>query len=82
MNIHHALHCDLHDKKSNLLTRKRCIYMYIRNRCNMSMRDLPDMYVRGPRAAGLRAEGIHIKQITSAHVATIMYHLCALFVHG
>ena len=44
------------------------------------MRDLPDMYAGSPRAVGLRAEGIHIKQITSAHVTTIMYHLRALFV--
>ena len=42
------------------------------NSCNMGMRDLPDMYTRSPRAAGPRAEGIHIRQITSAHVTTNM----------
>ena len=38
----------------------------------MGMSDLPDIYAQSPRAAGLRAEGIHIKQITSSHVTTIM----------
>jgi len=38
----------------------------------MGTRDLPDMYAQSPRAAGLRAEGIHIRQITSAHVTTNM----------
>ena len=50
--------------------------------CNMGTRDLPDMYALSPalviclicmpKARGLRAEGIHIRQITSAHVTTIM----------
>ena len=40
----------------------------------MGMRDLPDMYALSLRAAGLRAEGMHIRQITNTHVATIMYH--------
>jgi len=35
----------------------------------MGMRDLPDMYARSPRA-----EGIHIRQITNAHVTNNMYH--------
>ena len=35
--------------------------------CNMGTSDLPDMYAHGPRAAG-----IHIKQITSAHVTANM----------
>ena len=38
----------------------------------MGMKDLPDMYARG-----LRAEGIHIRQITRAHVSDVtsnMYH--------
>ena len=48
----------------------------------MSMRDLPDMYAQSPRPAGPMAEGIYIKQITSTHVTTIMYHLRALFVCG
>ena len=40
----------------------------------MAMRDLPDMYARRPRAAGLKAEGIHIRKITNGHVTSIMYH--------
>ena len=43
--------------------------MYICNSCNMGARDLPDMYARSPRA-----EGIHIRRITSAHVTSTMYH--------
>ena len=34
----------------------------------------PDMYARSPRAAGLRAEGTHIRQIMNGHVTSIMYH--------
>ena len=33
------------------------------------MRDLPDMYARGPLASG-----IHIRQIMNGHVTSIMYH--------
>ena len=44
------------------------------NGCNMAMGDLPDMYGRCPRAAGPRAEGIHIRQIKNGHVTIIMYH--------
>ena len=40
------------------------------NSCNIGTSDLPDMYAQSPRAAGLRAEGIHIRQITSAYVTT------------
>ena len=40
--------------------------------CNMGTSDLPDMYAQSPRAAGLRAESIHIRQITSAYVIIIM----------
>ena len=40
------------------------------NSCKMGMRNLPDMYTQSLRAAGLRAEGIHIRQIKSAHVIT------------
>ena len=39
----------------------------------MGTSDLPDMY-----AQGLRTEGIHISQITKAHVTTIMYHFVAI----
>ena len=41
---------------------------------NMGTSALPDMYARSPRAAGPRAEGIHIRQSTSAHVITNMLH--------
>ena len=44
------------------------------NSCNMGARDLPDMYARSLRATGPRAEGIHIRRITSAHVTSTMYH--------
>ena len=39
--------------------------------CNMCTRDLPDMYALSPRACGPRALGIHIRQISRAHVTTI-----------
>ena len=44
------------------------------NGCNMAMGGLPDMYARGPRAAGPRTEGVHIRQIMNGHVTSIMYH--------
>ena len=34
--------------------------------CNMGTGDLPDMYARNPRAQ------LHIRQITSAHVTSVM----------
>ena len=40
----------------------------------MGMRGLPDMYTRSPRAAGPRAEGVHIRQTTNAHGITVMCH--------
>ena len=45
--------------------------------CNMGTRDLPDMYALSPRACGSRALGIHIRQITCAHVTTITYVVMA-----
>ena len=42
------------------------------NSCNIGTSDLPDMYAQSPRAAGPRAKGIHIRQITSAYVTTNM----------
>ena len=42
------------------------------NSRNMGISDLPDMYAQSLRAAGLRAEGIHIRQITSIDVTTDM----------
>ena len=41
------------------------------NSCNMGVRNLLDMYARSLRATGLKAEDIHIRQITSAHVQVI-----------
>ena len=35
----------------------------------MGRRDLPDTYTQSPRA-----EGIHIRQIPTAHVTSDMYH--------
>ena len=37
------------------------------NSCNIGTRDLPDMYAKSPRA-----EGIHIRQITSAAIALFL----------
>ena len=39
-----------------------CMYMhYVASSCNKGTRDLPDMYAQSLRAAGPRAEGIHIR---------------------
>ena len=35
---------------------------------------VPDMYALSPRTCDPRALGIHIRQITRAHVTTITYH--------
>ena len=40
---------------------------YVCDSCNMGTSDLNDMYAQSPRA-----EDIHIRQITSAHVTTNM----------
>ena len=45
---------------------------YLCNGCNIGKKDLPDMYAKNPRVAGLKDEGIHIRQITNAHVTNIM----------
>ena len=45
----------------------------------MGTRDLPDMYALSPWACGPRALGIHIRQITRAHVTTIKYDVFAVF---
>ena len=42
------------------------------NSCNIGTSDLRDMYAQSPRAAGPRAEVIHIRQIMSAYVTTNM----------
>ena len=41
----------------------------------MGMSGLPDMYTQSPRAAGPRAEGVHIRQTTNAHGITVMCHI-------
>ena len=41
----------------------------------MGKSGLPDIYTQSPRAPGLRAEGVYIRQTTSAHITTIMSHL-------
>ena len=40
--------------------------------CNMGTSGLPDTPVCMPKAQGLQAYSVHIKQITSAHDTTIM----------
>ena len=42
----------------------------------MGTRDLPNMYALNPRACGPQALGMHIRQITRAHVTTITYDYC------
>ena len=41
----------------------------------MGKSGLPDIYTQSQRATGPRAEGVYIRQTTSAHVTTIMYYL-------
>ena len=40
----------------------------------MGMSGLPDIYTQGLRVTSLRAEGVYIRQTTSAHGITIMLH--------
>ena len=40
----------------------------------MGMSGLPDMYTRSMRAAGPRAEGVHIRQTTNTHGIIILMH--------
>jgi len=40
----------------------------------MGTSGLPDIY-QSTRVAGLRAEGVCIRQTTRAHVTAVMYHL-------
>ena len=51
----------------NIMYMYVCMYV-----CMISTSDLPDMYAQSLSVAGLRAEGIHIRQITSAYVTTNM----------
>ena len=60
-------------QKSHLLSSIICI-LYIYS-CNMGTSGLPDIYTQSTRAAGPRAGGVYIRQTTSAHVTTVMYHL-------
>ena len=50
------------------------VYIYVATlySCNMGKSGLPDIYTRSTGAAGLRAEGVYIRQTTSTHVTTIM----------
>jgi len=48
------------------------------NSYNTGIRDLSDMYSQSLSAAGPRAEGIHIRQITSMYVTTNTYHFCSM----
>ena len=42
--------------------------------CNMGMSGLPDIYTQSTRAAGPKAEGVYIRQTTSAHVTTVLVY--------
>ena len=57
----------------------------IHNTFNMAVRDmpdmLPDMHAQSLRAAGQRAEGIHIRQIPHAHVTTIISYMYVTLSH-
>ena len=44
--------------------------------CNMGAGDLADLYAQHPRATGLRADGIHIRQIPHVHVTTFECTMC------
>ena len=50
------------------------IYIYICYSYTMDTSGLPDMYTRSPRA-----EGVHIRQTTSGHGITDMYHSHSLW---
>ena len=52
-----------------------CLIKMLLYSCNMGTSGLPDIYTQSTRAAGPRAEGVYIRQTTSAHVTTVMYHL-------
>ena len=56
-----------------------CYNLYICYSYTMDTSGLPDMYTRSPRAAGPRAEGVHIRQTTSGHGITDMYHSHSLW---
>ena len=50
-----------------------CYKQVVHNSCNMGTSGLPDIYTQSTRAAGPRADGVYIRQTTSAHVTTIQY---------
>ena len=74
--------CNVFGPKSDCLCNCTC------NSYTMCVRDLTDIYTQSPRAAGPRAEGVYISQITSTHGITNMCHLfvhvcaCAIYVHN
>ena len=78
--VAHGCNDDIHNAPCEVsfqrlpLKKPALLKQVIINSCNMGTSVLPDMYTRSPRAAGPRDEGVHIRQNTSAHVATIMYH--------
>ena len=41
----------------------------------MGKSGLPEIYIQSLRTTGSNAEGVYIRQTTSAHITTIMYHL-------
>ena len=61
--------------KKKPTTRQPILPVATCNSYTMCARDLTDIYTRGPRAAGPRAEGVYISQITSTHGITNMCHL-------
>ena len=54
-----------------LALRLSALMEVLHSSCNMGTHDLPDMYGCSPQALG-----IHIRQITHAHVTTIRYIPC------
>ena len=60
--------------KAHIVGTQRLTYTYACNNYSMGTSALPDMYARSPRAAGPRAEGMHIRHSTRAHVITNILH--------
>ena len=48
-----------------------CVIEVLQNSCNTGTRSLLDTSTLSPWACGPRASGVHIRQITCAHVTTI-----------
>ena len=71
----HCLTCT-HDARGRAVPKGECVHIrqctkpttvYIFNSYTMGTSGLPDIYTRSPTAARLRAEGVYIRQTTSAH---------------